>query len=101
MTEKGTGNAQPGACVDDLPRCFILDTLGSGGTGTRYPVLIKLETIVDIMIYNQFENKTPIMGVHGSADCMFSSRGCIVTSTVMNKYRQVSLLKQETTGSEQ
>ena len=54
MTEKGTGNAQPGACVDDLPRCFILDTLGSGGTGTRYPVLIKLETIVDIMIYNQF-----------------------------------------------
>ena len=100
MTEKGTGNAQPGACVDDLPRCFIL-AFSSGGTGTRYPVLIKLETIVDIMIYNQFENKTPIMGVHGSADCMFSSRGCIVTSTVMNKYGQVSLLKQETTGSEQ
>ena len=21
MTEKGTGNAQPGACVDVLPRC--------------------------------------------------------------------------------
>ena len=40
--------------------------------------------------------KIPIVGAHWAADCLFLSRGCLVTSTVSSKNRQVSLMKQET-----
>ena len=44
----------------------------------------------------QSSNNTPTTGVHCSPDSEFLSRGCIVTSNLMNK--QVSFLKQETIG---
>lgn len=46
----------------------------------------------------QKENKTPVEGAYWAADCAFLSQGCIVTSTIMNKIRQVSLLKRGTIG---
>ena len=38
-------------------------------------------------------NKTPIVGAHWAADCAVLSRGCMVTSTLMNENKQVSLMK--------
>ena len=35
MTEKETGNAQPGACVDVLPRCFRVHAHDRGECETR------------------------------------------------------------------
>ena len=38
------------------------------------------------------------MGIHCAADCTILTQGCVETSTVMNRNRQVTLMKQETIG---
>ena len=38
------------------------------------------------------------MGVHCVADCTILTQGCVEASTVMNRNRQVNLMKQETIG---
>ena len=38
------------------------------------------------------------MGVHCVADCIILTHGCVEASTVMNRNRQVNLMKHETIG---
>ena len=45
MTEKETGNAQPGACVDVLPRCWSLHSLGGTKEGARPQPTLKSENV--------------------------------------------------------
>ena len=41
-----------------------------------------------------YEDKTPIVRVHWAAECVFLSRGCIATSTIIHDNRPIAFMKQ-------
>ena len=72
-----------------------------GKLARRLIFLISTEVLPLIYFVSSVEllrNKTPVMGIHLSADSSLLSQGCItwVTSTVMKKNRASWPLKQET-----